>query len=117
MKIKIEVTNIEKIKCTNFENMKVCVFIFVTFKNAIDWKIIERPLKDKIPEVKISEDFPGLIERVATPLVTSKIPYINPSWHVGESLNIEKIGLNNLSSRSNTSNFLSSSAIKKKIVM
>ena len=54
--------------------MKVCAFILVSFKNAIDCIMIDSPLKDKIPEVSAREVLLGIIESSFAPLVTSKMP-------------------------------------------
>ena len=65
---------IENKLCTHFEKTKLCAFIFESFKKAIDCIIIENPLNDKIPEVKIIDILLGKIESVFAPRVTSKIP-------------------------------------------
>ena len=54
--------------------MKLCAFIFAVFRNAIDCIIIERPLKDNIPDVIIIELFVILKDSVFAPRVTSKMP-------------------------------------------
>ena len=54
--------------------MKVRVFIFACFKNAIDWKMMDNPLNDKIPVTKTILKLLEKTDSVFAPLVTSKIP-------------------------------------------
>ena len=92
MKINNPQQIIDNNKCTLFMKMKKCVFIFAVFKNAIDWKIIESPLNDKIP-VTTATDVESLkTERVFAPRVTSKIPYNNPWIYFVSSLRKLKTG-------------------------
>ena len=72
--INIKHKNIVNMECTHFEKIKVCVFIFASFKNAIDWVIIEMPLKEIIPEVKTIDSVEIFSDNVLAPLVTSNIP-------------------------------------------
>ena len=74
MKTKIRQKNMEIIICTHFAKMKLCAFIFAVFRNAIDCIIIERPLKDNIPDVIIIELFVMFKDSVFAPRVTSKMP-------------------------------------------
>ena len=69
----------EKIECTHFVKTKLCAFIFAFCKKAIDCKIIDMPLKDKIAEQREIERFDaGINDNSFAPLVTSIIPKITP---------------------------------------
>ena len=68
----------ETIRCTVFVKMKLCIFIFASFKKAIDWKMIDSPLKEikpaqiEIDSIVLNED------NSLQPLVISNNPKIVP---------------------------------------
>jgi len=61
--------------------MKLCIFIFVSFKNAIDCIIIDTPLNDTSPEIIGKSLSENMLESSFAPLVIStspnKIPFVS----------------------------------------
>jgi len=105
-------TKIERIECTTFPKTKVCIFIFVSFKNASDCIIIETPLKEISPEIIGMIFNENSFDNSLQPRVISTIPYNIPCVSFAENPSFSISGASSFVRKENTFNEHKSSLIK-----